>query len=147
MVKANIFMISMASLWHTYCRPGVSRIHGVGLFAVQPIKKGAILMPARGLQGSWKTVEWAYENSVEPGVIKMMQDYICSKDYCSKDYLFVPSSPITAFEPQMLMNHSLDPNVRVNERLQIEATCDIRTGDELTENYIDICGHSHMLNN
>ena len=127
----------MSSLWRTYCRPKVSPIHGIGVFAVQPIKKGTILMNAKNMPGTWKTLEWAFEHEVEPGVIKLMQDYVFHAEY-RDSHVFVPNEPVDSFHAQMLMNHSKNPNIFVNSRFQLEALKDIQIDEELTENYLHL---------
>jgi hypothetical protein len=136
----------MASLWKTFARPGASRVHGVGVFAVCNIPKGTIIAPCKGISGSWQTLEWAFENEVEPGVINMMQDYVCSPDYSCKDFVFVPRDPMTTYPLQMLMNHSSSPNIAVNSNHQLEAIQDIRVGDELFEDYLCVCGEDFHTN-
>lgn len=138
----------MSSLLRTYCRPGISKIQGVGMIAVRPISKGTVLMPARGISGTWKTVEWARDTGVDKGVIDMMQDYICGHEYDCSEYLFVPSSPIVDFNAQMLMNHSTDANLKVNSDYKLETVRDIEEGEELTEDYLCVCGvtyHDRMF--
>lgn len=124
-----------AALWNMYCKPGKSPIHGVGMFAIRDISKGTVIMPAKNLTGTWKTIEWAKDNRVPSGVVSMMQQYVSSEVY-GDDYIFVPRDPIVDFPAQMLMNHSSSPNVQINYRNEIQAIKDIQEGEELTENYL-----------
>ena len=134
----------MTSLMFSYCRPGVSHIHGVGMIAVRKIPKGTILMPSQGVSGTWKTLEWAHERNIEPGVVKMMQDYVCGSAFDSNDNLFVPSTPMTSFQTQMLINHSSNPNTEMNHLNQLFATKDIQYDEELTQDYLLTCGECYM---
>ena len=130
----------MTSLMFSYCRPGVSHIHGVGMIAVRKIPKGTILMPRQHMSGSWKTLEWAHERNIDHGVIKMMKDYDNCSSFGSRDKIFVPSSPIISFHTQMLINHSFNPNTDVNHLHQLYATKDIQFNEELTQDYWHTCG-------
>lgn len=125
----------MTSLNKMYCRPGVSRNNRVGMFAVRRIPKGTAIMPVVNLNGTWKTVEWAKENGVSSGVIAMMQDYVRTKD---SDHLFVPHTPLVAYDGQMLINQSSRPNVHVSPNWHIVASRDIENGEELFENYLSL---------
>ena len=135
----------MNSLQKTFCRPGVSKLHGVGMYAVCPIPKGTVVMPTRGLAGCWKPKEWAHENNIQNGVVNMMQELICSHEYDSDTFVFVPQEPIIDFNAQMLMNHSNDANLTVNDNYHLEAVRDIEEGEELTENYLCVCGEQYFI--
>uniref|UniRef100_A0A6C0FDY3 SET domain-containing protein n=1 Tax=viral metagenome TaxID=1070528 RepID=A0A6C0FDY3_9ZZZZ len=134
----------MASLLHTYARPTKSYTHGIGMKAIQKIPKGTIVAPHIDVNGVWRNINYLqkYEN-IENGPIDMMQDYICRgkfTDYLEGNFVFVPNEPLTSFPIQMLINHSSNPNLKINHLRELEAIRDIQTGEELTEDYLCVCG-------
>ena len=134
----------MSSLLITYARPGVSKISGVGMISVRNITKGTKIHKLKSIQGNWLPLEWAHVHGVEQNVIHMMQDYICCSSYDPHDYIFVPKAPINEFSLGMLLNHSTDPNVEVNDDDFIVAKKDIAIGEELTEDYLCVCGKHYL---
>ena len=132
-------------LHRTHCRPGVSKIHGVGLFAIKPIKKGTSIMKMCPVQGCWKPMDWIAENNVHPNNVRMMQDFFCSSKFSPLTHVFIPDETFDSFHAQTFLNHSLDPNVFINQNYCIEALRDIEESEEMTENYLDLCCNSHIL--
>ena len=45
---------------------------------------------------------------------------------------------------QMLVNHSSEPNLKINGERQIIAIRDIDIGEELTEDYLCVCGQDFL---
>ena len=130
----------MTSLHQVYARPGVSKIKGIGMIAIRNIPKGTILgKSSKPIKGKWHSLEWAYFNNIDKGVIDMMQDYICSKDFDIEYNIFVPETPLVEYHMQMLMNHSLHPNVEITQHDDMVSIKDISCGEELTEDYCCVC--------
>jgi len=142
--KHNMRLNVMSSLLSTYARPGVSKINGVGMISVRNITKGTKIHKLKPIQGSWFPLEWAELHEVETNVVHMMQDYVCCSSQDPHDYVFVPKAPITEFSLGMLLNHSTDPNVEINEDNFVVASKDISVGEELTEDYLCICGKNYL---
>uniref|UniRef100_A0A6C0FB68 SET domain-containing protein n=1 Tax=viral metagenome TaxID=1070528 RepID=A0A6C0FB68_9ZZZZ len=134
----------MSSLIRTFARPARSVNHGVGARAIQRIPKGAVIAPPIDLDGKWYDIEKLHElGIIEPGPIEMMFDFVCpgpDGDQMTGHNIFVPDKPLTTFPLQMFINHSLDPNVFISANNKVTAIRDINVGEELTENYNNLCG-------
>lgn len=127
-----------------YARPGVSKIKGIGMIAIRDIPKSTVLGKSRRINGNWKSLEWAYFHNIDKNVIEMMQDYVCSKYYDIENNVFVPDKPLTEFHMQMLMNHSMNPNIKLTDDDYMVAIKDIKEGEELTEDYCVVCSQKYM---
>jgi|TARA_B110000046_G_C12841104_1_gene333663 SET domain-containing protein len=136
----------MGSLLQTYVRPGVSKIKGVGIIAIRNIPKGTFLGQTKKIAGRWKTIEWARTKNVDPVVIDLMQDYVCHYKHDISKHVFVPYEPFTEFQMQLLMNHSTDPNVTITNNNCIVSIKDIYKDEELTEDYLCVCGENYVAN-
>lgn len=109
---------------------GPSSVHGVGLFANQPIPKGSIVH--RCIDG-FDRFFTADELSKLP---QITQDYIRHYGYISK----ATSLWVINFDDIKFTNHSKSPNIAPGEAISgeephIVALRDIAAGEELLEDY------------
>jgi SET domain-containing protein len=104
-------------------RLGPSAIHGLGLFAVEPIKAGALVwdfdapidqsIPVAGLD---KLAPW-------------VRKYIAVYGYREGDHVILCGDDARYF------NHSKTPNCRSGKGTETLALRDIKVGEELTDDY------------
>ena len=112
-----------------------SRIHGNGLFAVAPIRKGTRLIQYRGRLRSHDEVDRVYADDVDTGhtfLFTLNSDYVIDANVDGNDARWI--------------NHSCDPNCEAvhdedeggdatRDAIYIEAIRAIPPGEELTYNY------------
>ena len=100
-----------------------SPIHGRGLFAVEPIKKGEVVAIKGGAIFSRQTRD-ALEHTLGPAELPIAED------------LYI--GPLSAEERDASMifsNHSCDPNIGVQGQIVFVAMRDIAAGEELTHDW------------
>ncbi len=98
-----------------------SPVHGGGVFAVEPIKQGEVLVRWGGKVYSTKQVVDGETTS----------QTACQID----DDLYIASPPGTELVGSDLMNHSCDPNTWMDDEVTISAKRNIATGEEITADY------------
>lgn len=112
-----------------------SDIHGNGVFAIAPIKKGEFIIEYKGKRRSHEEVDEDDSGDVESGhtfLFTLNDEYVIDANYKGNRARWI--------------NHSCDPNCealidehdgnnRKKDRVIIEATRDIAAGEELTYNY------------
>ena len=98
-----------------------SPVHGGGVFAVEPIQKGEVL------------VRWGGEVYTTQQVLdgKTNDQTACQID----DDFYIASSPDTELTDSDLMNHSCDPNAWMDDEVTVSARRDIKAGEEVTADY------------
>jgi SET domain-containing protein len=104
-------------------RLGPSRIHGLGLHAVEPIAKG--------------TLVWDYDAPIDqtipvsdlPKLQPWVRKYIAVYGYREGDHIILCGDDARYF------NHSKTPNCRSGHGTQTLALRDIEPGEELTDDY------------
>ena len=121
----------------TYCRVGVSKIHGVGVIAVRNIPKG--VDPFRTTnRRSYRFVNLTARevNSLPLHSRKLIKDFISPEDNGS---YYVPHNGMNGLDVSFYMNHSNDNNISMHETsddfVQFYANRNIRKGEELFINY------------
>jgi hypothetical protein len=100
-----------------------SRIHGIGIFANAPIKKGELVIVWGG-RGNILTDE-----DLKKGGIA--EDSIVSVGEGLHLAYYVSNTPTIHF----YMNHSCNPNLWMQDELSLIAKRNINTGEELTADY------------
>lgn len=121
----------------TYCRIGVSRIHGVGVMAVKDISKNTFIFKVckRNCDNIIEISKKEVEN-ITPGVKQMMDDYL---DKVNGKYQ-VPESGLNNLNISWYLNHSDTPNVDITEPARdgfvlFKTNKDIHKGEELFIDY------------
>ena len=116
----------------TYCRIKTSKIHGVGVHAIMPIKKGTNLFPDcsvdlnKIIKINKKEVDHLHEN-----VKQMMGDFLIE----SETHYFTPTS-LNKIDISYFLNHSNTPNCEwVESDDSFRNLIDLDEGDELPLDY------------
>ncbi|MEO7984322.1 MAG: SET domain-containing protein [Bacteroidota bacterium] len=115
----------------TYVMLQHSPVHGIGVFAIQPIPKGCRNIFSKD-SGEWiklsiKEVETLPEHS------RSLIETYCLFD---EENYFVPESGFKTIDPVIYLNHSSKPNIiSINDGEEFEALVDIVAGEELLVNY------------
>ncbi|MBL4906970.1 MAG: SET domain-containing protein-lysine N-methyltransferase [Sneathiella sp.] len=100
-----------------------SSIEGRGLFAIQSIAQGEIVV-VKGGTVMTRAVRDSLEETLGPAEIQIADD------------LFIgPVTPQTREEGMMHLNHSCDPNVGIRGQIIFVAMRDIEKGEELSFDY------------
>ena len=112
-----------------------SRIHGNGIFATAPIRKGTRLIQYRGRLRSHEEVDRVYADDVDSGhtfLFTLNDEYVIDANVDGNDARWI--------------NHSCDPNCEAvhaedeggdpgQDAIYIESVRAIKPGEELTYNY------------
>ncbi|WP_411816976.1 SET domain-containing protein [Hyphococcus sp. DH-69] len=103
-----------------------SDVEGVGVFAAEPIKNGALIW--RYEPDFDRLVPASWLNDQTP----MMQDFLRKYAYPAHDR---PDMLVIEIDNGRFMNHTLEPNTDFTKVVEGYAIRDIRAGDELLCNY------------
>lgn len=103
-----------------------SDVEGVGVFAAEPIKKGALIW--RYDPGFDRLVPSSWLNEQTP----MMRDFLTKYAYPAHDQ---PDMLVIEIDNGRFMNHSLAPNTDFTKVIEGYALRDIAAGEELICNY------------
>jgi SET domain-containing protein len=115
----------------TYIALGSSPIHGIGVFAIQPIPKGCQDIFSKD-SGEWIKLPIAEVEALPEHSRSLIETY-CLFD---EENYFVPESGFKIIDPVIYLNHSSRPNIiSINDGEIFEALRDIATGEELLVNY------------
>jgi len=134
----------VSSVKNIYARPGVSKIHGTGIIALRDIPKNVKIFPVVPVNGIWRKRKDLLKDNVHKNCIKFLQDYYCNSKDKSCQTVFCPDER-TFYLPQNLINHSSQPNTTIIDGF-IVSTQKIMEGEEIFENYIDVCGKHYLRN-
>jgi len=116
----------------TRCRIKTSKIHGVGVHAVMPIKKGTNLFPDCSVDlNKIIKINKKEVNHLHDNVKRMMGDFLIE----SKTHYFT-TTPLNSINISYFLNHSDNPNCEwVEKDDSFRPLKDIQEGEELTLNY------------
>ena len=123
-----------------YCRLGISKVHGIGVFAIRTIPKGV-----KPLVSLIKIKEFEFskqEIKQLPASVRKEVDMFCYYD--SKKYL-IPSIGLNSMNMAFYMNHSKNPNVGFLKNGDIVALKQIEADDELLFDYDEAFGEEHFF--
>jgi len=117
---------------HVYTRIKCSPVHGVGVFAIQDMKKGTYVFLENCNVVKFNRKDLSLEN--KPAEIKRFYEDFCPKDekegliYCPENFNFMTIS--------WYMNRDeKNPNMMCDKNLDFYALRDIKAGEELLLNY------------
>ncbi|MBK8264645.1 MAG: SET domain-containing protein [Nannocystis sp.] len=116
---------------HKVCtRLRASKIHGIGVFAICPIKAGTMIFPGDQTDMIW--VDKSALPNLSPAEKQMYADFCLHRG----DRLGCPSS-FDSLTPGWYVNHNpTDPNLTYSlQDYSFYAARDIAEGEELTANY------------
>ena len=114
--------------YKVYVRLAPSRIHGIGVFAIQPIMGGTYIFYRDNSE-----LVWVKKRSVMrvPKIIRKLYD-----DFCiSKGELYGCPPSFSELTPAWYLNHSRTPNVAADKNYRFYALRNIAKGEELTVDY------------
>jgi SET domain-containing protein len=115
----------------TYVMLKPSGIHGIGVFAIQPIPKGCRSIFSKGT-GEWIKLPIAEVEQL-PAHAKDLVETYCLFD---EENYFVPDYGFKLMDLVNYLNHADAPNViSINDGEDFEALRDIAAGEELLVNY------------
>lgn len=123
-----------------YCRLGISPVHGIGVFAIKDIPKGA-----KPLVSLIKIKEFSFskkEINKLPTSVKKEVRMFC---YYDKDEYLIPSIGLNAMNMAFYMNHSKTPNVKYLKNNDIVALRKIKANEELFFDYDLAFGEVHIF--
>jgi SET domain-containing protein len=125
-----------------YCKLGISKIAGIGVFALRSIPKG--IDPLK----SWlptKEVEIPLKelNKLPTSVRKQVHSF-CYVDNKDK-YVSIPSYGMNAMNMAIYLNHSKNPNLRFKKNGTLVSLKNIRVGEELFIDYDESFGETHIF--
>lgn len=114
-----------------YCRLGVSKIQGIGVFAIRDIPKGTD--PFVGsFRLSYVSISDDELKKNHPEVKKMLGAFFIKE----KGKVLVPKCGLNGMDISFYLNHSDQPNIIADlEKDRFIAMRDIRAGKELTTDY------------
>lgn len=123
-----------------YCHLGISKVHGIGVFAIRSIPKGVkplvSLLKIKEFEFSKKEIK-----NLPTGVRKELEMFCY---YDSKKYL-IPSIGLNSMNMAFYMNHSKDPNVKFLKNGDLVAIKKIKIGEELLFDYDEAFGEIHTF--
>ncbi|MBI4170276.1 MAG: SET domain-containing protein-lysine N-methyltransferase [Candidatus Aenigmarchaeota archaeon] len=100
-----------------------SRIHGLGLFAAKPIKKGEVIAIKGGHIVDWKTLK-KHENLIGDSYLQIADKFVLA-----------PLRKSEVKKVMMFLNHSCSPNVGLRGEITFVAMRNIKVGEELITDY------------
>jgi SET domain-containing protein len=123
-----------------YCRLGVSKVHGIGVFALKPIPKGVNPLKSKV---KYKDVPISHkELKGIPTSVKKQMKIFC---YFDKDEFLVPTIGLNSMDLAVYLNHSKKPNVVFKKNEKLVTLRDIKTGEELFMDYDINFGEKHTF--
>lgn len=113
---------------HVYARIAPSKIHGVGVKAIQTIKKGAYVF-----SGDDARLRWITKGKLRRLAKEHRKLY---EDFCIKrGGKFGCPANFNLMTPAWYLNHSSAPNLASDKSYRFYALRDIKKGEELTVDY------------
>ena len=110
-----------------------SDISGVGLFAIKDIPKNTIVFPVNKFSTKKYKKNYLRNQGITNEVINIFDDYWCS----NSDEITVHDQTYDLY-PSFFINHSDNPNI-INDGTNWVTLTNIKKGDELLEDYNDMC--------
>lgn len=123
-----------------YCKLGVSKIHGVGVFALRDIPKGT--KPLKSMVTHKEKKFSRTELKDVPGSVRKHLADFCLVE---SGRVFVPQIGMNAVNISTYLNHSKTPNLFFNKAGELEALSDVSRGDEMTIDYDLSFGEEHVF--
>lgn len=123
-----------------YCRLGISPVHGIGVFAIKDIPKGA-----KPLVSLIKIKEYSFSKKEINKLPASVRNEIRMFCYYDKDEYLIPSIGLNAMNMAFYMNHSKTPNVKYLKNNDIVALRKIKANEELFFDYDLAFGEVHIF--
>ena len=123
-----------------YCRLGVSPIHGIGVFAVRDIPKGA--NPLKSYV-RFKEIDVSKQDIKHlPKGVREQIDTFC---YYDRKKVSIPRLGLNTFDMAIYLNHSKKPNLRFKKAGVLIALRDVKKGEEMFIDYDISFGDKHKF--
>jgi SET domain-containing protein len=113
-----------------YTRLAPSPLHGVGVFAVRPIKKGTKLFGDDN--AALVPMKRSRITRLSPGIRRLYTDFCIIQ---AKGELYLCPNNFNQMTVSWYLNHSTKPNVRCDRDFNFYSLRQIKTGEELTVDY------------
>lgn len=123
-----------------YCRLGVSPIHGIGVFAVRDIPKGAY-----PLKSYIRIKEMDISKQDIKHLPQGVRDQIDTFCYYDRKKVSIPRIGLNTFDMAIYLNHSKKPNLRFKKNGSLECLHDVKKGDEMFIDYDISFGEKHFF--
>jgi SET domain-containing protein len=123
-----------------YCHLGISKVHGIGVFAIRDIPQGV-----NPLVSLLKIKEFKFskeEISKLPESVRQEIEMFCYYD--NRKYL-IPSIGLNAMNMAFYMNHSKTPNVQYLKNGDLITLQAIKAGEELFFDYDEAFEEEHTF--
>jgi SET domain-containing protein len=123
-----------------YCKLGISKVHGIGVFAIRAIPKG--VNPMR----TWHPVEEVpialKDLKGLPKAVRQELDLFC---YYDNEVMHIPSVGMNTMNMAVYLNHSKKPSVAYQKNGQLKTLRAIRKDEELMLDYDISFGETHIF--
>ena len=123
-----------------FCRLGISKTHGVGVFALRAIPKGINPLV------SWlDSQEIAFTQKELEAIPKEVKKQIALFCYYDTKKTLVPKIGLNAMTMGIYLNHSKKPNIELKKAGQFKTLRAIKRGEELLLDYDKAFGEKHYF--
>ena len=123
-----------------FCRLGISKTHGVGVFALRAIPKGINPLV------SWlDSQEIAFTQKELEAIPKEVKKQIALFCYYDAKKTLVPKIGLNAMTMGIYLNHSKKPNIELKKSGQFKTLRAIKRGEELLLDYDKAFGEKHYF--
>jgi hypothetical protein len=122
----------LKSLKNTFCRIKLSKINGVGVFAIRDIPKG--INPFNiAKAGDWQKFEVAELKFLDKSIVEMIASFFTiQKD----NTVYIPKGGLNEMNISYFMNDSKNANVKmVKDEVNFITLRKIKKGEEITVSY------------
>jgi SET domain-containing protein len=123
-----------------YSRLGVSPIHGIGVFAVRDIPKGA-----NPLKSYVRFKEIDIPKADIKHLPKGVREQIDTFCYYDRKKVSIPRLGLNTFDMAIYLNHSKKPNLRFKKAGVLIALRDVKKGEEMFIDYDISFGEKHKF--
>ncbi|MEN9712456.1 MAG: hypothetical protein RLY90_717 [Pseudomonadota bacterium] len=124
-----------------YCRLGVSKIAGVGVFAIRDIPAG--VNPLKSWLPSQEVDIDKAELKKLPTSVREQVEMFC---YYDDKKVSIPVIGLNSMNMAIYLNHSKTPNLKFKRNGKLVALHDIKKNEELTIDYDKSFGDKHIFN-
>ena len=122
---------TIQNLKNTYCRIKVSKIEGVGIFAIRDIPKN--IDPFYGVvKHTWIKINPRDFENLDKEIKKMISDFFGAD---KKGNFYIPECGLNGIDISFFLNTSKNPNIKTKNGLNFKTIKKIKKGEELTVSY------------
>jgi len=127
--EEHVYLATIEEIKETiWCRLGPSKIHGIGVIAIQDIPKGT------RIQYEYEKLFWNLPDSYWHLLPKEILHLCFDRNIFERNNNFLLENPNRNAHFRSFMNHSDHPNSDGNI-----VNRDIKKGEEITESYLQMC--------